>query len=134
MHRKAGVAPKPDTVTRYLPLINHTPSDPYTVLTAISNALTMTQHAGQKTVPYTCDQQLYKVMIDIYFSDPDRFHDLVPCLGGIHYLQSFISVVGTLACPLGLKGVLGGAFGSIDAELNGKKYPSNVRANSCGTF
>ena len=45
MHRKAGVAPKPDTVTRYLPLINHTPSDPDTVLTAISNALTMTQHA-----------------------------------------------------------------------------------------
>ena len=74
------------------------------------------------------DQQLYKIGIDIIFNDMDRFFDLVPILGGMHFLQSFVSAIVTLTGSLGLRVRMGGAFYSIDAMLNDKNHSYNVRA------
>ena len=98
------------------------------MLTSMVTAMAMTTKAGQKSTPYTVDQQLYKVAVDIIFSDMQRFKDFTPILGGMHFLESFISAIGELAGPLGLCSILGGAFSSVEAMLKGKKFPQNVRA------
>ncbi len=46
----------------------------------------------------------------------------------MHYIESFISAIGDLAGPLGVRSILCGAFASVDAMLKGKKFPQNVRA------
>ena len=66
-------------------LINHTPNDPNTMLTTMNTATTMTKQIGQTTLPYTWDQQLYKICIDIIFNNMDRFVDLIPILGGLYF-------------------------------------------------
>ena len=126
--REAGVSPEAAINRHYLPLINHTPSDPSTILTAMSKAMTISRNAGQITLPFTADMQLYQIDVSIIFNDPNRFKDVVPILGGMHFLECYISSIGTLGGPLGLHVLMSGAFGSVDSMLNGKKLPQNVRA------
>ena len=92
--RKAGVSPEPAINRHYLPLINHTPSDPSTILTAMSKAMTISRNAG-------------------------RFKDVVPILAGVHFLEYYISSIRTLGGTLGLHVLMNGAFVSVDSMLNG---------------
>ena len=94
--REAGVSPEPAINRHYLPLINHTSSDPSTILTAMSKAMTISRNAG-------------------------RFKDVVPILGGMHFLEYYISSISTLGGTLGLHVLMNGAFGSVDTMLNGEE-------------
>ena len=126
--RGCGLLPSPATHLRYLPLINATPSNPDTIATALLTAIELTKVTGQKTIPYTFDQQLYKVAVDIIFNDPEKFKPIVPILGGMHYLGAFVRAIGNLAGSLGLTALLSSTFSSVESMLEGKKYPQNVRA------
>jgi len=59
----------------------------------------------------TCDQQLYRVVLDVTWTYPERFPDVVLRLGGMHALMSFISSVGTLMSETGLAEVMTLVFG-----------------------
>ena len=56
----------------YRPLINKMPSDPSTILTAMCDVESASERAGQQVTVFTCDQQLYRVTIDIIWDDPVR--------------------------------------------------------------
>ena len=49
---------KTSNVRQVYTLINRTPNDPDTMLTAMNTATTMTLQTGEKTLPYMWDQQL----------------------------------------------------------------------------
>ena len=49
------------TKSVYLPLIDMKPSNPDTMMTAMSKAQEITDQSGQRFVILTCDLQLYKV-------------------------------------------------------------------------
>ena len=112
----------------YLPLIDAKPSDPSTMMTAAIKAMELTEWTGQAHTLVTCDQQLYKVLIDIKWELREKFKNLIPRLGGMHLLMSFIGCCSTLMTKSGLSYLLRSTFGSVDKMLLAKNFPQNLRA------
>ena len=53
---------------------------------------------------------------------------MIPRLGGMHWLMSFIGCVGVLMENSGLVPWLQSAFASVPKMMTGKKFPMNIRA------
>ena len=49
-----------------------------------------------------------------------RFKDVVPILGGMHFLEYYISSIGNLGGTFGLHVLMNDAFESVDSMLNGE--------------
>jgi len=126
--REQGHLPQPKTKAFYLPLIDMKPSDPDTMLTAMERVQDLTFKTGQKFSVLTCDQQLYRVTVQVSWNQPERFKHMFLCLGGMHALMSFVGAIGSLMADSGLSDVLSEVFGGVPKMLSGKKFPQNVRA------
>jgi len=112
----------------YLPLIDMTPSDPDTIMTAMSKAKSLTEKYRQDFTVFTGDLQLYRVAVNIVWAYPEQFDDVVLRLGGMHTLMSFVGCVGTLMTKDGLYEIMDSTFGGFSKMLNVKKFPHNMRA------
>ena len=53
------------TEVAYMPLIDMTPSDPHTMVTALSQAQRLSAQARQHITVFTCDQQLHRVALNV---------------------------------------------------------------------
>ena len=126
--RETGISPAPRSAVVYIPLINMRPGDPTTVLTSITKGFEVTRASNQDIMVLTCDQAIYKIVVDITFHQPEMLTNIVAILGGMHFLMDFVSCIGTLMAESGIKEILSTAFGSVEKMLQGKKYPHNVRA------
>ena len=126
--RESGCSLKPKSKVTFLPLIDKTPSDPSTILTVMHEAERITVQAGQEFTVFTLDQQLYKVALDVIWSDALRWNHMIPRLGGMHWLMSFRGCVGVLMENSGLVPWLQSAFASVQKVMTGKKVPMNMRA------
>ena len=126
--RESGQSIKTKTKVIYKPLINKTPSDPLTILTAMCDVETTCEKSGQKESVFTCDQQLYRVTMDIIWNNPKRLNNFFPRIGGMHWLISFIGSVGKLMKNSALDRLMKAAFEGVEKMLIGKKFPMNVRA------
>jgi len=128
VNRNEGHTVRPATTCVYTPLIDMKPSDPDTMLTSMVEADKLMKSVGQNFVVFTCDQQLYKVAVNITWAYPERFGNFILRLGGMHFIMNFIGCVGTLMADTGLSDVLESAFGGVANMLTGKRYPQNFRA------
>ena len=126
--REASQATKNKTKVIYKPLINKTPSDPSTILTAMCNIEATLHQAGQQVAVFTCDQQLFRATFDIMWDDPARWKHFYPRIGGMHWLMSFVGSFGKLMKNSGLDMLMKTAFAGIEKMLIGKKFPMNIRA------
>ena len=70
---ESGQLMKAKTKVQFQPLMDRTPSDPSSILTAMIEGEEATTKAGQEVTVFTADQQLYRVMFDITWSDPQRW-------------------------------------------------------------
>ena len=112
----------------YNPLIDNKPTDPSTILTAMYEIERTSKDAGQEVAVFTCDQQLYRIVVDIVWANPGRWASFYPRHGGMHWLMSFIGSVGKLMGGSGLDKLMEKAFARVENMLVGKKYPMNMRA------
>ena len=103
------------------------PSDADTMMTAMVRAQELTLEAGQQFTVLTCDQQVYRVAVQVLWAHPEKFHELYLRLGGMHALMSFVGAVGTLMAESGLSDVLSSVFAGVTKMLSGNKFPQNVR-------
>ena len=126
--REHNQTPNPASKAVYTPLIDMTPSDPATIMTAMMEAQKLTKRTGQTFKIMTEDQQLYRVMINVLWAYPEMFTNFIPRLGGMHLLMSFVGSVGTLMAGSGLEEVLKSVFGGVSRMLTGKTFPQNIRA------
>ena len=107
---------------------NLIPSHPDTIKTALCEAMRVTVNTGQKWTLFTNDQQLYKVAVQLTWSETQPLQNILPRLGGMHFLMSFVGTVGTFLADSGLDVVLNSSFGGVKKMLSGYKFPQNVRA------
>ena len=126
--REARVSLKPTSRVIYELLIDKTPSDPSAILTVMHKAEIVTQKTGQTITVFTLDQQLYKTVTDVIWSDTLRWNHMIQRLGGMHWLMSFVGCIGVLMENGGLVLWLERAFTNVSKMLTGKKFPKNVRA------
>ena len=112
----------------YMPLIDTPPADPSTMMTALAEAGRLTSETGQEFTIFTCDQQLYRISLQVIWAYPEQFSNVILRLGGMHMLMSFVGAVGSLMSESGLSEIMNAAFSGVAKMLNGKKFPQNVRA------
>ena len=84
--------------------------------------------AGQSFSMLTCDQQLYRVVLDVIWTNPPRWVGFIPRIGGMHWLMSFAGSVGKLIENCGLAKLMMSSFPGVKKILAGKKFPMNIRA------
>ena len=77
---------------------------------------------------FTCDQQRYRVAVNISRAQPDRSRNMALRLGGIRFLMSFIGCVGSLLAVSGLVEIMSCAFLGVGHMLAGKNFAHNFRA------
>jgi hypothetical protein len=65
--RDQGFMLQPKTKVIYLPMIDKSPTDPDTIVSAMLKAKQVTEATGQQYIVFTADQQLYKVAVQIFF-------------------------------------------------------------------
>ena len=123
--RKSGQSLKMNLKTMYLPLIDASPTDRSTMMTALVEAMRLTEETCQPYTVITCDQQLYKILVDLKWAYPKKFGKVILRLGDMHFLMSFI---GNLMAHSGLDDILSSAFGGVEKMLSGKNFPQNFRA------
>ena len=127
--RQHGQAVKPANKTLYRPLIDMTPSDPTTMMTAIVEAQTFARQSNQAFTVFTADQQLYRVMLNVIWMHPDMFSDFIPRLGGMHMIMSYVGCVGVLMANTGLDKVMKADFVGVSQMLVGKKIPPKLETS-----
>ena len=130
--REKGVSCGKKTKCMYTPLIDLTPSDPSTMMTAMVEAERLTNMTGQTNTIFTADQQLYKVLVDIEWAYSGRFRHFIPCLKGMHLLMSFIGCIGSLMSTSGLEEVLKKTCrGGENVNRQKIPYEPESTANGC---
>lgn len=102
LSREQGHYIKTATNAIYTHLIDISPSDPDTIMTAMMESQRLTNEYGQAITVFTNDQQLYKVAVNVTWIYPELFINIIPRLGGMHFLMSFVGAVGTRMANTGL--------------------------------
>ena len=103
----ASVAKTKPTKLLFGPLIDAPPANPDTVLTTLLYIEKFLKQINSKSYIHICaDIQLYKIMMQIMWSNPERRRHLTVRPGGMHVLISFIGCIGTLMCGTGLREIL----------------------------
>ena len=120
--RESGRSLQQSTSSMYLPLIDAKPADKSTILTAKIKATELTKTTGQSFTVFTCDQQLYKLLVQIKWAHLEKFTNFIPRLGGMHFLMAFISSIGTLMVNTGLDDLLKAAFGGVEKCFQGRTF------------
>lgn len=126
--RERHEQPKSKTAVMYTPFLDMPPAEPDTMKTALVEAQRLTSLTGQKWTIFTTDQQLYQVAVQITWAERELFKNIIPRLGGMHMLMSFVGCIGHLMEGSGLAQIMETTFGGVEKLLSGKKYPQNVRA------
>ena len=109
-------------------LINKTPADPSTMLTAMCNLEKISKDAGQSFSMLTSNQQLFRVMLYVIWENPPRWVGSVQRIGGMHWIMSFVGSAGKLVENSGLAQLMMSSFAGVEKMLTGKKFPMNIRA------
>ena len=63
----------PQTKLLFQSYVDKSPTDPSTILSAMEDAERICNSAGQKYTVFTVDQQLYAIVLNIIWSDADRW-------------------------------------------------------------
>ena len=71
-------------------------------------------------VVFTCDQ-LYRVALEVQWTYPERFSNVILRLGGMQSLMSFVGSIGTLMADTGLSDIMSAVFGGVSKMLTVKK-------------
>lgn len=117
------------SVTRYMfgPIIDLPPSSFDTVLTTLVYGEKVMQEHGMPFMHLSVDLQLYKIAMQIKWSDIERWRHLVVTPGMMHTLMSFVGCIGILMQGSGLEELLQTTYGGVSNMLNGKAWPKAVR-------
>ena len=76
----------------------------------------------------TCDQQLYRVVVDLTFHTLALLSEVVAVLGGMNFRMDFVGCVGLLTPENDTKAIISTTFGSVDKMLSGKKIPPECQS------
>ena len=71
--RERGKQPEKKTTVLYTQFLDMTPAEPDTMKTAMVHAQHITTLTDQEWAVFTCDQQLYKVVVNIFWHEPVLF-------------------------------------------------------------
>lgn len=119
--RESGVQPGGATRFVFGPLTDSPPTHPDTMLTTLTWIDSEMRQENTPYIPVSADMAIYKLIMQIKWSQPDRWKWMVVRPGGMHTIMSFIGCIGVLMDSTGLEEILGAAFNGVSNMLNGKR-------------
>ena len=116
----------------YTNFINAPASNYSTIKTAVLEAMRMSTAHGQNHTIVTFDQPLYIKAKDIVEANPEIYRHVVPRMGGLHLVFSYLGSIGYIMEGSGLQEVFSEiyAFKATEKMLSGHAYERAVRAHS----
>ena len=84
--------------------------------------------AGQDFTILTSYQQLYRVMVDITWSNPTRRQLLIRLIGGMHWIMNFVGCIAKLMEGSVLNKLMASAFAGVEKMLRGKMNVSECQS------
>ena len=118
-----GQSPQLKAKAVYLPLICMTPLHPDTQRSSTAFAHVHTSNFGQQFVVLTCNLQLCRDALEVQWTYPKRFSNVILRLGGMHSLMSFTGSIGTLMAKTSLSDIMSSVFGLCLKCLLEKSIP-----------
>ena len=110
----------------FLPVLPHPVTKHETVYTCLVNLSSIAATLKQDVLPFTCDEGVYHIVIDIYLHKPEMFSKLFPMLGGFHMAKAAFRCAGKFLRGSGIEDGLikTGAFGPkvLELVLGGSHY------------
>ena len=70
------------------------------------NSIKVLQQLKQQSFPVSCDEGVFRIMLDVYLKFPEKFKDLVPMLGGFHMAKCVQRYIGKYVQGTGLEDAL----------------------------
>ena len=109
------------------PLFDSPPAHPDTVLSTLSFIERFLDQYGTTYMHISADLQIYRIILQVKWSNPRHWENIVVMPGGMHTLTSFVGFIGTLMESTGLEDLLNSVFNGVTHMLNGKAWPKAVR-------
>ena len=78
-------------------------------------------------IPVSADMAIYKLIMHIKWSQPDRWKWMVVCPGGMHTIVFYWVHQCLDMDSTGLEEILGATFNGVSNMLNGKAWPKVTR-------
>ena len=110
--------------------------DSSTVYTAMNNFINMLKQLDQNALSLFCDDGFYQIIVDIYLKCPEKFKQLIPCMGSFHMAKCVQHCIGKYMS----RSVIEDAFLKqlldkkiVQHFLNGTHYVRSLRAISIST-
>jgi hypothetical protein len=118
----------------YFPFINDSASKPGTLHTALHH---FANHSDKHYQPNKCsatyDQPLYQKVLDMLENEPDSspIKNVVPRLGGLHSIMSFLGSIGHIMAGSGISEILSIIYAenTVDHMLSGKALARSLRGH-----
>ena len=115
----------------FLPFLPYPVTDTATVYTAMLNFSKLLNQLEQKTLPIFCDEGVFRIVLNIYLKNAEKFRDLVPMLGGFHMAKCVQRAIGKYIKGTGLEDALveTGVFGVkvMESVIGGTNYVRSLR-------
>ena len=67
------------------------------------DAINITEQSGQNMTIFTCDQQLYKIAVQLRWNGPEKFSKMIVRLGRMYMFVGFLGSIETLMKGIGLE-------------------------------
>lgn len=68
--------------------------DSSTVYTSMNNFINMLKQLDQNMLSLFCDEGFYQIIVDIYLKCPEKFKQLIPCMGSFHMAKCVQHCIG----------------------------------------
>ena len=95
------------------------------------NFIKVLQQLKQQSFPVSCDEGVFRIMLDVYLKCPEKFKDLVPMLGGFHMAKCVQRYIGKYVQGTGLEDALveTGIFGVkiMESFIAATNYVRSIR-------
>ena len=99
----------------------------YLVLSTLSFIERFIDQHGTTYMHISADLQIYRIILQVKWSNPRHWENIVIMPRGMHTLMSFVGCIGTLMESIGLEDHLNSAFNGVTHMLNRKAWPKAVR-------
>lgn len=123
----------PVVTVRYMPFLRASPTDYYTIYTALIRLTQFSAQLGQKHILVTADLAIYTKAQEILWSKPPSHNGKVTMqMGGMHITMAYLASIGMLYGDAGLLAILieSDVYGENTAwqMLQGKQLSRGVRS------
>ena len=78
----------------FLPFLPHLVTDHSTVYTAMKNFVNVANQLERDHLPVFCDEEVYRIVLDIYLRCPQEFSKLIPMMGEFHMTKCVLHCIG----------------------------------------